>query len=149
MQQRMRQTAYEEHTTATSRELERLRHENTILHSSACPPLEQDRELQVAYRRLSGAEHGWNYTRQLLDNTCEEVDVRTHRIIHLEHAVEAQESLRRGWRQSPTLSSSFCSYRERHHLHPWTMRRLMPCLASMRTRSCHCLGCGESLFEWI
>jgi hypothetical protein len=92
MQQRMRQTAYEEHTTATSRELERLRHENTILHSSACPPLEQDRELQVAYRRLSGAEHGWNYTRQLLDNTCEEVDVRTHRIIHLEHAIEAQDA---------------------------------------------------------
>jgi hypothetical protein len=40
--------------------------------------------------RLSEAEHGWNYTHQLLDITHEEVDVRTHEIIHLEHTVEAQ-----------------------------------------------------------
>jgi hypothetical protein len=51
-------TAYEEHATATSRELKRLRHEYAILRSSACPPSEQDCELQVAYRRLSEAEHG-------------------------------------------------------------------------------------------
>jgi hypothetical protein len=49
MQQRMHLMAYEENTTATSCELERLRHENAILHSGACPPSEQDRELQVAY----------------------------------------------------------------------------------------------------
>jgi hypothetical protein len=45
MQQHMRLTAYEEHTTATSCELERLRHENAILYSGARPPLEQDHEL--------------------------------------------------------------------------------------------------------
>jgi hypothetical protein len=33
MQQRMRLTTYMEHTTATSRDLERLRHENAVLHS--------------------------------------------------------------------------------------------------------------------
>jgi hypothetical protein len=85
-------TAYEEHATATSRELKRLRHEYAILRSSACPPSEQDCELQVAYRRLSEAEHGWNYTRQLLNITHEEVDVHTHGIIHLEHAIEAQDT---------------------------------------------------------
>jgi hypothetical protein len=45
MHQRMRLTAYEEHTTATSCELERLRHENAVLCSGARPPAEQDREL--------------------------------------------------------------------------------------------------------
>jgi hypothetical protein len=88
MQQRMRLIAYKEHTTAASRELERLRHENAILHSSALPPSEQDRELQVIYCRLSEVEHGWNHTRMLLDITREEVDTRTHQIIHLEHHVE-------------------------------------------------------------
>jgi hypothetical protein len=92
MQQRMRLIAYEEHTTTTSHELERLRHENAILRSSARPPSEQDHELQVAYHQLSDAEHGWNYNRQLLDITHEEVDVRTNGIIHLEHAIEAQDA---------------------------------------------------------
>jgi hypothetical protein len=50
MHQRICLTAYEEHATATSCELERLRHENVVLHSSTLPPLEQDRELKVAYR---------------------------------------------------------------------------------------------------
>jgi hypothetical protein len=50
MQQRMCLTAYEEHTVATSHELERLRHENAVLRSGARPPSEQDRELQVTYR---------------------------------------------------------------------------------------------------
>jgi hypothetical protein len=89
MQQRMSLTAYEEQTTTTSHELERLRHENAILRSGVCPPSEQDRELQVAYRRLSEGEHGWNHTRMLLDITREEVDTRTHRIIQLEHHVES------------------------------------------------------------
>jgi hypothetical protein len=44
--------AYEDHATATSRELERLRHENAVLRSSALPLSEQDRELQVAYHHL-------------------------------------------------------------------------------------------------
>jgi hypothetical protein len=38
-------TTYEESATATAYEIERLRHENAILRSGACPPLEQDREL--------------------------------------------------------------------------------------------------------
>jgi hypothetical protein len=50
MQQRMCLTAYEEHTAATSHELERLRHENAVLRSGVRPPSEQDRELQVTYR---------------------------------------------------------------------------------------------------
>jgi hypothetical protein len=45
MQQCMRLIAYEEHTTATSRELDRLRHENAILCNGARPPLKHDREL--------------------------------------------------------------------------------------------------------
>jgi hypothetical protein len=88
MQQCMHLTAYEEHTAATSCELERLRHENAVLRSGARPPSEQDRELQIAYRRLSEAEHGWNHTRMLLGITREEVDTRTHGIIHHEHHVE-------------------------------------------------------------
>jgi hypothetical protein len=39
-QQRTRLTAYEESATTTAREIERLRHENAILCSGACPPLE-------------------------------------------------------------------------------------------------------------
>jgi hypothetical protein len=89
VQQRMILTAYVERGTASSHELEKLRHENVILHSGARSPSEQDRELQVAYRRLSDAEHGWNYTHMLLDNTREEVSVRDHGILHLEHAYEA------------------------------------------------------------
>jgi hypothetical protein len=80
--------AYEESATATAREIERLRHENAILCSVAWPPSELDRELQEVYRHLSDAEHGWNYTRMLLDITHEEVDIRTHGIIHLENLVE-------------------------------------------------------------
>jgi hypothetical protein len=53
---------------------------------------EQECELQVTYRRLSEAYHGWNYTRQLLDITREEVDVHTHGIIHLEHTIEVQDA---------------------------------------------------------
>jgi hypothetical protein len=82
MQQRMHLTAYEEHTTATSRKLERLMHENAILHSGTLPPLDQDHELKVSYHCLSEAEHGWNYTHQQLDLT------RTHMIIHLKHAIK-------------------------------------------------------------
>jgi hypothetical protein len=89
MQQRMRLMAYEESAIATTHFLERLRHENVILRSGARPPSKQDRELQDVYCRLSDTEHGWNYTRMLLDITREEVDIRTHGISHLEHHVEA------------------------------------------------------------
>jgi hypothetical protein len=50
------------------------------------------RELQEVYHHLSGAEHGWNYTHILLDNAREEVDIRTHVIIHLENHVETQDA---------------------------------------------------------
>jgi cell division protein FtsB len=92
MQQHTRLTAYKESATAATHEIERLRHENAIIHSGARPPSEQDRELQEVYRRLSNIEHGWNHTCMLLDITCEEVDIRTHRIIHLEHHMEAQDA---------------------------------------------------------
>jgi hypothetical protein len=92
MQQCMRLTAYKESAAATAREIERLRHENAILRSGAHPPSEQDCELQEVYIRLSDAEHGWNYTRMLLDISHEEVETRTHGIVHLEHHVEAQDT---------------------------------------------------------
>jgi hypothetical protein len=85
-------TAYEESATAPARKIERRRHENAILRSGARPPSEQDHELQEVYRRLSDAEHGWNYTRMMLDVTHEEVETRTHGIVHLEHHVEAQDA---------------------------------------------------------
>jgi chromosome segregation ATPase len=92
MQQCMRLTAYEKHTTTISRELERLRHENAILRNSARPLLEQDHELQVTYHWHSEAKHGWNHIHMLLDITHEEVDTRTHGIIHLENHVETQNA---------------------------------------------------------
>jgi hypothetical protein len=91
MQQRTRLTVYKESATTVAHDIERLRHENAILRSGARPPSEQDRELQEVYHHLSNAEHGWNHTRMLLDITHEEVDIRTHRIVHLEHHMEAQD----------------------------------------------------------
>jgi hypothetical protein len=91
MQQRTCLTAYKESVSATTHEMERLRHENAILHSGTRPPSEQDRELQEVFCCLSNAEHGWNHTRMLLDITREEVVIHTHGIVHLEHDVEAQD----------------------------------------------------------
>jgi hypothetical protein len=88
MQQRTRLTVYTESATAVTREIERLKHENAILRSGAHPLSEQDHELQEVYCRLSNAEHGWNHNRMLLDITREEVETRTHGIIHLEHHME-------------------------------------------------------------
>jgi hypothetical protein len=85
-------TAYEECATATAREIERLRHDNAIIRSSAQSPSDLDRELQEVYHRLSENEHGWNYTHMLLDITREEVDIRTHGIVHLENRVEMQDA---------------------------------------------------------
>jgi predicted RNase H-like nuclease (RuvC/YqgF family) len=92
MKQRKCLTVYKESATAATREIERLRHENAILRSGAHPPSEQDHELQEVYHRLSNAEHGWNHTRMLLDIAHEEVGIRTHRIVHLEHHMEAQDA---------------------------------------------------------
>jgi hypothetical protein len=91
MQQRTRLTAYKESSTAATCEIERLRHENAILHSGARPPSEQDRELKEVYRHLGNAKHGWNHSHMLLDITHQEVETHTHRIIHLEHQVEVQD----------------------------------------------------------
>jgi hypothetical protein len=92
MQQHTHLTMYEESATATTREIERLRHENAILRNGARPPSELDHELQEVYHHLSDTEHGWNYTRMLLDITHEEVDIPIHRIIHLEHHMETQDA---------------------------------------------------------
>ncbi len=94
MQQRTRLLEYKESATAATAEIKRLRHENAILRSGVRPPSEQDRELKEVYRRLSNAEHGWNHTCMLLDITHEEVETRTHGIIHLEHHVEVQDTER-------------------------------------------------------
>jgi hypothetical protein len=91
MQQHTRLMAYKESATASTREIERLRHENAILCSSARPPSEQDRELQEVYHRLSDAEHGWNYTRMLLNITHDEVETHTNGIVHLEHHMVVQD----------------------------------------------------------
>jgi hypothetical protein len=83
---------YEESATTAAREIERLCHENAILRSGAQPPSEMDHELQEVYHSLSDAEHGWNYTRMLLDIAREEVDIHTHGIVHLENHVETQDA---------------------------------------------------------
>jgi hypothetical protein len=83
IQQRMRLMVYKESATTATHEIERLRHENAILRSGAHPLLEQDRELQEVYHCLSNVEHGWIHTRMLLGITHEEVETRTHGIIHL------------------------------------------------------------------
>jgi hypothetical protein len=90
MQQHTYLTVYKESATTATREIERLWHENAILHSGEHPLSEQDHELQEVYHRLSNAEHGWNHIRMLLDITREEVETRTHGIIHLEHHMEVQ-----------------------------------------------------------
>jgi hypothetical protein len=56
VQQRLRMAFLEQH-------VEGLKHENAILCSGTPPPLGQDCELQVAYHRLSEAEHRWHYAR--------------------------------------------------------------------------------------
>jgi hypothetical protein len=89
MQQHTHLTTYEESATFTAHEIERLRHENAILRSGARPSSEQDCELQEDYCRLSDTEHGWNYTQMLLDITRDEVEIRTHGIVHLEQHMEA------------------------------------------------------------
>jgi hypothetical protein len=49
------------HSSSLEQHVEELRRANAILHSGTPPPSDQDRELQVAYRRLSEAEHRWHY----------------------------------------------------------------------------------------
>jgi hypothetical protein len=79
------------HSSSLEQHIEELRRANAILRSSTPPPSDQDRELQVAYRRLSEAEHGCHYFRQQLDAAREMLNERTHAIIHLEHHIEQQD----------------------------------------------------------
>jgi chromosome segregation ATPase len=79
------------HSSSLEQHVEELRRANAILRSGMPPPSDQDRELQVMYRRLSEAEHRWHYFRQQLDAAREMLDERTHAIIHLEHHVEQQD----------------------------------------------------------
>jgi hypothetical protein len=58
-------------------------------------------------------------------------------------------SLRRGWRRLPTLSSSYCCFRCRHHPSLPTLRRSMPCQASMRTRSHQCRMQGDKILSGL
>jgi hypothetical protein len=76
------------HSGSLEQHVEKLRCANAILRSGMPPPLDQDRELQVTYRCLSEAEHGWHYFYQQLDAAREMLDERTHTIIHLEHHIE-------------------------------------------------------------
>jgi hypothetical protein len=52
------------HSSSLEQHVEELRRANVVLHSGAPPPSDQDHELQVTYRRLSEAKHGWHYFRQ-------------------------------------------------------------------------------------
>jgi chromosome segregation ATPase len=92
IEHRPRLDVYEEQAIRTSLELERLGHENHILCQKTLGSAEKDLELQVAYRRLSEAEHGLNVARSQLDLTREEVETWTHVIVHLENAVETQDA---------------------------------------------------------
>jgi hypothetical protein len=56
MRQRLHSSLLEQH-------IEELRHANAILRSGTPPPSDQDRELEIAYRCLSEAKHGWHYFR--------------------------------------------------------------------------------------
>jgi hypothetical protein len=57
IQQRLHLGSLEQH-------VEELRHANAILCSGTPPPSDLDHELQVVYRCLSEAKHGWHYFRQ-------------------------------------------------------------------------------------
>jgi hypothetical protein len=79
------------HLGSLEQHIKELRHANIILRSGTPPPSDQDRELHVAYRRLSEAEHGWFYFRQQLDAAREVLDERTQLIIHLKHHIKQQD----------------------------------------------------------
>jgi hypothetical protein len=76
------------HLGSLEQHAEELRHENTILRSGTLPPSDKDCDPQVAYSRLSEAEHGWHYFRQQLDVAHEVLDKRMHAIIHLKHHIK-------------------------------------------------------------
>jgi hypothetical protein len=59
---RLSLAAYDVHINDISHELAQLKNQNDLLCGGTVPPLDQDRELAVAYHHLSEAEHRWNYT---------------------------------------------------------------------------------------
>jgi hypothetical protein len=60
-QQRLYMAAYEECHIAISCELAELKCKNDLQRGGTSPPIDQDRELKVAYHRLSEAENVWHY----------------------------------------------------------------------------------------
>jgi hypothetical protein len=83
--------AYEEYHITTSHEFAQLKCKNDLFCGVTVPPIDQDYELKVAYRRLNEAEHAWHYIRQQLDASREMVDEHTHAFVHLEHANMQQD----------------------------------------------------------
>jgi hypothetical protein len=75
--------AYKELHIATSHELAQLKCKNDLLCGGTGTPTDQDRELKVAYRCLSEAEHVCHYILLQLDVCREMVDKHTHAIVHL------------------------------------------------------------------
>jgi hypothetical protein len=90
--QRTRMNEYERLAITADLHRERLERENHALRQGACSVRGRDQELQSLYRRLSEVERELNHTRTQLQQAREEVDIRTHAIVHLEHHVEQQDA---------------------------------------------------------
>jgi hypothetical protein len=73
----------------------------------------------------------------LLDITREEVETHTHGIVHLEHHVEVQDAkLEERVEMIVDLEQQLLELQCRHRPSLLTIKRPMPCRASMMTRSC-------------
>jgi hypothetical protein len=85
------------------------------------------------------AERGWNYTHMLFDITCEEVDIRTHGIVHLEHHVESQDvELEERADTIIDLEQQLLELQGHAPLEHVDHEESMPCLTLMRTKSHRC-----------
>jgi ADP-dependent phosphofructokinase/glucokinase len=67
---------------------ERLGHENHAFRQETVRVLDKDLELSSGYHRLSEVEREMSHTRAQLQEAREEIDTRTHAIVHLEHAIK-------------------------------------------------------------
>jgi hypothetical protein len=79
---------YERLAIRMSLDRERLGHENHGFCQERVSVLDKDRELQFVYRCLGEVERELSHTCAQLQQAREEIDTRTHAIVHLEHAVE-------------------------------------------------------------
>jgi hypothetical protein len=80
----------------------------------------------------------------LLDITREEVDIHTHRIVHLEHHMETQDTeLKERAEMIINLKQQLLELQGRHCLSLPSSKRSMPCLALTRTRSHRCRMRGD------